>query len=291
MASKAALIVVDMQKDFCPPGGSLAVTGARETIPLINSLLASPGFVVKVATQDFHPKDHISFASNHPGPNNKPFESFIKMKNLIANKPDETMMQRLWPDHCVQGTTGADFVEGLDVKNVDVFVQKGMDSRVEMYSAFSDSFGNLTGGAGGVNLDLAKTLKERGVTDVYVVGLAGDYCVKFTALDAAKSGFEVFVIEDAQRCVDPDAWTESGHDFAAHGVKVVAVNRIDEFYRQPSELRYTYDLKRNVTPSGDKQFTTASDYKILYNDWPYGVEEAITHLMVQKIENSVAKMF
>ncbi|RMD42223.1 hypothetical protein DV735_g2862, partial [Chaetothyriales sp. CBS 134920] len=391
MAFRAALIVVDMQKDFCPPDGSLAVAGARETIPLINSLLASPDFAVKVATQDFHPPDHVSFASNHPGPNNKPFESLIEITNVVANKPEEKMLQRLWPDHCVQGTAGADFVDGLDVDNVDVFVQKGMDSRVEMYSAFSDSFGNLTSGAGGVNLDLAKTLKERGITHVYVVGLAGDFCVKFTALDAAKSGFEVFVIEDAQRCVDPDSWTELRRDFDAHGVKVVrvgsrevekvlptltrsgrrevekttgvsamppqavdlaekywnvnvpedqwtetcpdfllgisennqavlstrdedyqprawtavrhliSVGRINELCRQPSELRrymrYTYDLKRkygsvlsfvqherlhwqSLAPSGDPPFTNPNDYKILYNDWPYGVEEGITHLVV-----------
>ncbi|RMZ76226.1 hypothetical protein DV738_g5055, partial [Chaetothyriales sp. CBS 135597] len=364
MASAAALIVVDMQKDFCPPDGSLAVAGGRETIPLINSLLASPGFVVKVATQDFHPKDHVSFASNHPGPNNKPFESLVEIKNLVANKPEETMLQRLWPDHCVQGTAGAEFVEGLDLDNVDVFVQKGMDSRVEMYSAFADSFGNLTGGAGGVNLDLAKTLKQRGVTQVYVVGLAGDFCVKFTALDAAKAGFEVIVIEDAQRCVDPGAWNQLRHELMPDKVEpmsvrssssavdlaekywnvnvpedqrtetcpdfllgvsernqavlatrdedyrprdwaavqhLISVGRIDELCRQPSELRrymrYTYDLKRkygsvlsfvqherlhwqSLTPSGDPPFTNTNDYRIVYNDWPYGVEEGITHLVV-----------
>ena len=186
-------------------------------------MLASSQFSVKVATQDYHPKDHISFASNHPGPDNKPFESFIDVKNLVANKPEETMSQRLWPVHCVQGTSGSDFVDGLDVKNVDEFVQKGMDSRVEMYSAFSDSFGNLTAGAGGVNIDLAKLLKEKSVTEVYVVGLAGDYCVKFTALDAAKAGFTVFLIEDAQRCVDPSTWGDVKSEFTKEGVKVVTM--------------------------------------------------------------------
>ena len=131
------------------------------------------------------------------------------------------MSQRLWPVHCVQGTSGSDFVDGLDTKKVGVFVQKGMDSRVEMYSAFSDSFGNLTAGAGGVNVDLAKLLRDRGITETFVVGLAGDYCVKYTALDAAKSGFKVFVIEDAQRCVDPKTWGDVKRDFASEGVKVV----------------------------------------------------------------------
>jgi nicotinamidase-related amidase len=199
------------------------VDGARDIIPTVNSLLASPNFALKVATQDHHPKDHISFASNHPGPNNKPFESFIDMKNLVASKPEETMKQRLWPDHCVRGTLGSDFVDGLDIKQVEVFVKKGQDARVEMYSAFSDSFGNLTAGAGGVNIDLANLLKENGITDTYVVGLAGDYCVKYTAIDAAKSGFAVFVVEDAQKCVDPSSWEAVRGDFAKQGVKVVSM--------------------------------------------------------------------
>lgn len=143
------------------------------------------------------------------------------MKNLVADRPDETMSQRLWPVHCVQDTRGAEFVEGLDTSRIDVFVRKGMDLRVEMYSAFADSFGNLTAGAGGVNLDLAKQLKESGVTDVFVVGLAGDYCVKYTALDAAKAGFKAYVIEDAQRCVDPSAWDQTKEEFTQRGVEVV----------------------------------------------------------------------
>ena len=143
------------------------------------------------------------------------------MQNLVADRPEETMSQRLWPDHCVQGTLGSEFVDGLQIKLIDTIVQKGKDSRVEMYSAFSDSFGNLTAGAGGVNLDLAKLLKDRDVTEAYVVGLAGDYCVKFTALDAAKSGFNTFVIEDAQRCVDSGTWDEVREEFAKKGVTVV----------------------------------------------------------------------
>ncbi|ETN37554.1 uncharacterized protein HMPREF1541_07176 [Cyphellophora europaea CBS 101466] len=226
-SSKTGLIVVDMQNDFCPPDGSLAVTGARDTIPLINKLLESPLFEIKVATQDYHPKDHVSFSDNHEAPNNKPFESFIDMANLVANKPEETMKQRLWPVHCVQGTKGADIVDGLLTDKVDLFLKKGMDPRVEMYSAFADSFGNLTSGTGGVSDDLAKILKDRGVTDVLVVGVAGDYCVKYTALDAAKSGFNVSVIEDAQRCVDPSAWNEVKSDFANANVKVVAMDGVE----------------------------------------------------------------
>lgn len=186
-------------------------------------MLASPKFAVKVATQDYHPTDHISFASNHEPPNNKPFESYIDMKNLVANKPEETMKQRLWPVHCVQGTKGAELIDELDVSKVDIFVKKGMDSRVEMYSAFADSFGNLTAGEGGVSHDLAEELKKRGVKSVVVVGLAGDYCVGSTAIDAAKAGFNVSLVEEAQRCVDDAAWQDYKPTLAKKSVKVVSV--------------------------------------------------------------------
>lgn len=169
-------------------------------------MLKSSFFDIKVATQDWHPQDHISFASNHEPPNNKPFESFIDMPNLVAGKPQESMKQRLWPVHCVQGTKGAELVDGLATDHVDIFIKKGTDARVEMYSAFADSFGNLTAGAGGVNEDLAYILMDKSVTDVYVVGIAGDYCVKYTAIDAAKAGFSVTLVSDVQRCVDPSIW-------------------------------------------------------------------------------------
>ena len=179
-----------------------------------------------MATQDWHPLDHISFASNHPPPNNKPFESFIEMENHVANRPHETMMQRLWPVHCVQETKGSELVEELDVSNVDVFIKKGTDARVEMYSAFSDSFGNLTGGHGGVSTDLAQLLKEKGIGQVYVVGVAGDYCVKFTAIDASKSGFKVFVVDEAVRCVDPETWDDVKKDFDQHHVDIVEMKEV-----------------------------------------------------------------
>lgn len=191
-------------------------------MPLINRLLASPQFAVKVATQDYHPQDHISFASNHPSPNNKPFESFIELKNLVANKPEETMKQRLWPDHCVQGTKGCDLIDELDATKFDLIVKKGMDSRVEMYSAFSDCFGNLTAGSGGVNLDLADELQGRGISYVYVVGLAGDYCVRDTALGAAQAGFTTYVVEEGQRCGDPNSWNDVKEHLRNNSVSIVS---------------------------------------------------------------------
>lgn len=193
-------------------------------VPLINKLLASNVIKYKVATKDWHPQSHISFASNHPEPNNKPFESFVEMSNHVGNKPDEKMQQRLWPDHCIQGSKGAELLPELNQDNIDLIVEKGSDERVEMYSAFSDSFGNLTAGEGGVNHDLAKVLREQRVTHVYCVGIAGDYCVNFTALDAAKAGFTTYVVEEAQKCVDPGAWESIRDGFRSGNVEVVSEN-------------------------------------------------------------------
>lgn len=190
-----------------------------DTLPMINQLLNSSSFVYKVATKDWHPQDHISFASNHPG--KEPFESFIEVSNHVAGKPDEKMQQRLWPDHCVQNTKGAELLPDLDQSKLDLIVEKGTSSQVEMYSGFSDSFGNLTAGDGGVSHDLAQLLRDQGITDVYCVGIAGDYCVNYTALDAAKAGFKTYVIEEGQRCVDASAWPAVLEGFQSGGVQVV----------------------------------------------------------------------
>lgn len=144
------------------------------------------------------------------------------MSNLVADKPHEKMQQRLWPNHCIQGTKGAELVSDLDVSKVDLIVEKGSDARVEMYSAFSDSFGNLTAGKGGVNHDLAQVLKEKGIVDVYCVGIAGDYCLSASALDAAKAGFTTYVIEEGQRCVDPGAWPDVKNKFLAGKVELIS---------------------------------------------------------------------
>ncbi|EXJ61837.1 hypothetical protein A1O7_02267 [Cladophialophora yegresii CBS 114405] len=224
MSFRPALIVVDMQNDFCPPDGSLAVSGGRDIVPLINKLLASPRFVLKVLTQDWHPTDHISFAANNPGPNNKPFESFVDVQNLVGKKPEQTMKQRLWPVHCVQGSKGAEIIDGLDISDVRFSVKKGQDPQVEMYSAFSDSFGNLTYGAGGVSHSLAEELVTEQITHVYVVGLAGDYCVKDTALGSAKAGFTTYLVEEAQRCVDPSTWPDVKSALAQGSVTLVSID-------------------------------------------------------------------
>ncbi|EGD90640.1 hypothetical protein H112_02104 [Trichophyton rubrum D6] len=227
---RAALLVVDMQEDFCPPDGSLAIQDGRSIAPLINKLLSLTGFVVKIGTQDFHPESHISFATNHPAPSNVPFTSTIDTKNPVAGAEDETKTQRLWPPHCIQGTKGASFIPEIESEKLDAMVRKGMDKRVEMYSAFTDAFGNSNCvEAGGASHDLEALLNEHQVSDVFIVGLAGDYCVRFTAIDAADRGFRTYVIDEATKCVDPDeGWEDSKMDMAAHGVRVISADGIEE---------------------------------------------------------------
>ena len=131
------------------------------------------------------------------------------------------MKQRLWPVHCVQHTKGADIVGEIDQSKFDIIVKKGMDSRVEMYSAFTDSFGNLAAGSGSVNIDIGQALKTHHITDVYVVGLAGDYCVKDTALGSAVAGFGTYLIEDAQKCGDPEGWSRAKAELLKGSVAVI----------------------------------------------------------------------
>ena len=174
------LIVVDVQNDFCP-GGALAVRDGDHVVPVINDLL--PRFDLVVATQDWHPAEHKSFASNHEG----------KQPGQIIDL--DGLTQVLWPDHCVQNTPGADFVDALNTQGLQRIFQKGTDLEVDSYSGFFDNGHRHSTGLG-------EYLTERGVSGVYVVGLATDYCVKFTALDAQNLGFKTFVIEDACRGVE-----------------------------------------------------------------------------------------
>jgi nicotinamidase/pyrazinamidase len=177
-----ALVIVDVQNDFCP-GGALAVTDGDAVVPAANRLANSGKFDLVVATQDWHPRGHGSFASNHPG--KQPGE-VVDLAGLD---------QILWPDHCVQDSPGAEFHPDLDTSKVEKVFRKGTDPEVDSYSAFFDNARrNSTG--------LGDFLRERQITDVYVCGLATDYCVKFTALDAVDLGFNTFVVEDACRGVD-----------------------------------------------------------------------------------------
>ncbi|KAL2876288.1 NAD(+) salvage pathway protein [Colletotrichum sp. CLE4] len=209
---RPALIVVDFQEDFCPPNGSLAVANGRDIHPVVNALLRLP-FTIKIATKDWHPQGHISFASNHKG--KQPFVDAIDIVN--PRNSAETFHTRLWPVHCVQGTPGAALVPELDAPAIDTVIEKGQNKDVEMYSVFYDPFQSPRVSDSG----LAASLKDKGVTDVYVVGLAGDYCVKCTALDAQKEGFRTFIVEEGTRPVDAEKWDECKGALEASGVKII----------------------------------------------------------------------
>ncbi|MCJ1286791.1 NAD(+) salvage pathway protein [Xylographa opegraphella] len=215
-----ALLVVDMQEDFCEPNGSLAITGGRELAPVINDLLKE-SFVLRVATKDFHPLDHVSFDVSHPPPNNKAFESTVTVAN--PTNPAESKELALWPVHCVQGTPGAEIIEQIDVTEIDIVVEKGRDKRVEMYSGFTNMFGNKSEAA---SLDLAAVMSSKGVTHIFTVGLAGDACVKCTAIDAKLEGFESYVVREGTRSVDEgeSGWGATVKQFQKCGIKVVSIN-------------------------------------------------------------------
>jgi len=179
----SALILVDLQNDFMP-GGALAVPDGDSVIPVANRLAQS--FDLVVATQDWHPPGHGSFASQHLG---KHPGDMIELDGF---------RQELWPDHCVQGTSGAELHAGLDVGRITRVFQKGADPCVDSYSTFFDNAHRKSTGLGDY-------LKEKGVREVYLMGLATDYCVKFSVLDAVELGFQANVIEDGCRGIDLQA--------------------------------------------------------------------------------------
>ena len=175
-----ALIVIDMQVDFCP-GGRLAVPGGDQIVPAINNLMAD--FDATILTQDWHPQDHTSFAANHPG----------------ASEYSQMQMdygpQVLWPVHCVIGSAGAGFHPALDVDRADLVIRKGSNPQIDSYSAFFENDHRTATG-------LAGYLRDRDLVDLTFVGLAHDFCVAWSAMDAARLGFRATVIEDATRAID-----------------------------------------------------------------------------------------
>lgn len=178
--ANTALVVIDIQNDFCP-GGALAVAGGDAIIPRVNGLMAA--FPVIVLTQDWHPATHSSFASNHPG--KAAFDSVT-----MPYGP-----QTLWPDHCIQGSEGALFHPALHTDPADMIIRKGFRPEIDSYSAFFENDRTTPTGLDGY-------LRTRGVTAVTFVGLATDYCVAYSALDAARLGFETAVLLDACRGID-----------------------------------------------------------------------------------------
>ncbi|CUS09728.1 unnamed protein product [Tuber aestivum] len=219
-----ALLVVDFQEDFCPPNGSLAVQDGRSIAPVVNELLLLP-FALKIATKDWHPREHVSFASNHPPPDNVPFVSNTTVVHPDGSNRDYKTL--LWPDHCVQNTPGANLVPELDISRIDAVVEKGQDARVEMYSAFTDPFHvpPFTPESTSVSTSgLPMMLHEKGITDVFVVGLAQDFCVRASAIDAARFGYSTFVVREGTRAVVPGSgWDKAEEEMVAAGVKIVGI--------------------------------------------------------------------
>ncbi len=176
------LIVVDVQNDFCP-GGAFALPRGDEVVPIVNRLASA--FRNAVLTQDWHPRHHLSFASTHPG--RGPYETIAAPYGP----------QVLWPDHCVQGTPGAAFHDGLEIPHAGLVLRKGMNRAINSYSAFYENDHTTPTG-------LIGYLRERSLTRVFLAGLAFDFCVRYSAEDARRENFAVFVIEDACRGIDID---------------------------------------------------------------------------------------
>lgn len=205
MKDNQALLVVDVQKDFLETG-ALPVKNGSKVVKVINELI--PKFKTVVFSQDWHPQDHVSFASNHPG--KAPYESV----DVIYGD------QTLWPDHCVANTEGAGFADGLNTSAGSYFVKKGTNSEVDSYSAFIEADGVTSTG-------LAQWLEEHGIDELFVCGLATDFCVNWTAVDGARQGFKVSVIEDACRGVDVgDSLTQAFDEWKKRGIARVDSSEI-----------------------------------------------------------------
>lgn len=193
------LIIVDAQNDFMP-GGALEVPKGDTIVPVINRI--QPKFELIIATQDWHPNNHKSFASNHKGK-----EVFEK---ITYNGIEQTM----WPDHCVQGSNGASFHEQLNMKPVEAIFRKGMNPEIDSYSGFYDNGHQKSTG-------LAGYLKEKGVDELYFSGLAADICVYYTLLDAIKEGFKVNLLLDATRPLDQEEFEKQIEELTSDGVTVM----------------------------------------------------------------------
>lgn len=193
------LVLIDVQNDFMP-GGSLAVTEGDQIVPVINNL--QNHFDLVIASQDWHPAEHLSFARNHL--RHKEFDE-IEVNGLP---------QTLWPAHCVQGTAGAEFHPDLDCTRVAAIFRKGMNPDIDSYSAFYDN-GHIQ------STGLTGYLREQKANTLYFTGLAADFCVYFSIKDAVEAGFQCVLIEDATRAIDPDHFKQLKQQLGADGVKII----------------------------------------------------------------------
>jgi nicotinamidase/pyrazinamidase len=200
-----ALLVVDIQNDFCPDG-ALAVPAGDEVVPIVNRL--AQRFQHVVLTQDWHPPGHLSFASTHPGA--EPYQTIEVSYGA----------QLLWPDHCVQGTPGAEFRRDLQIAHAELILRKGYHREIDSYSAFYENDRKTHTG-------LAGYLRERGFARVFLAGLAFDFCVRYSAEDAKREGFEVVVVEDACRGIDVEgSMAATRKRFSELGVTCVATETV-----------------------------------------------------------------
>ena len=205
LGDRDVLLVVDIQNDFCP-GGGLAVPHGDEVVPLINGLAAK--FAHVVLTQDWHPRGHLSFASSHPG--KTPYQTIEVAYGT----------QVLWPDHCVQGTEGAAFCKDLAIPHAELMLRKGYHRAIDSYSAFYENDRKTRTG-------LAGYLRERDFRRVFLAGLAFDFCVRYSAEDARREGFEAIVIEDACRGIDVDGSIAATRAlFRALGIRCIPATAI-----------------------------------------------------------------
>lgn len=203
--ARSALVLVDIQPDFLP-GGALAIADGDAILEPVNRLLQRDPFGVYVATQDWHPSGHVSFASSHPG--RRPFDTI----DLYGHP------QTLWPDHCVQDNPGAALSARIDWRPVSAIIRKGSDRDSDSYSGFRNNW-NAAGERPATGL--AGWLRELGVEHVFLCGLARDYCVKWSAEDAAAAGFRTTVLWDLTRSVDPASHDDVRRDLDAAGVAIV----------------------------------------------------------------------
>jgi nicotinamidase/pyrazinamidase len=200
------LILVDVQNDFMP-GGPLEVPHGNMIVPVINKILGH--FDLVVATQDWHPKKHKSFASNNIG--KKPFE-IVELNGI---------KQTLWPDHCIQGSIGAELYNDIESNRIAAIFRKGMDPDIDSYSGFYDNNHQLTTGLSGY-------LKDKGVSEVYFCGLAADICVYYTILDSIRECFSATLIEDASSPLNPDKFDDIKCELAKLGVRIITSSAIHE---------------------------------------------------------------
>jgi nicotinamidase/pyrazinamidase len=207
LVDRDVLLVIDVQNDFCD-GGALAVPGGQEVVPVIHRIAGR--FRHVILTQDWHPPDHHSFASNHPG--RAPFETIETPHG----------QQTLWPDHCVQGSMGAAFHAHLQPDNAELILRKGFRNTIDSYSAFTEN-DRLT------RTGLTGYLRERGLGRIFLAGLAYDYCVRHSAIDSMRAGFETFVVEDACRAINMgDSVADTHYGFSEAGVRRITSSMLED---------------------------------------------------------------